>query len=98
MTQSVQAPAAPSFFQSIIAWGRQELTTIEGEAVTLWNTIEPELVAEAESMIGQFLGTAISAVESQAQLVLSGAEKFANAKDIVLETIEASGKTIGNTL
>ncbi|MGH6889097.1 MAG: hypothetical protein ACREHF_07875 [Rhizomicrobium sp.] len=93
-----QAATPPGIFQSIIAWGRQELQSIEGEAVTLWNTIEPELVSEAQSLIAQFLGTAITAVEQQAELVLSGQEKFANAKDIVLEAIETSGRTVGNTL
>jgi len=66
--------------------------------VTLWNTIEPELVSEAEAAITQYLGTAIAAVEQQAGLVMSGAEKFSNAKDDVLEAIEADGSTIGNTL
>lgn len=89
---------APGIFQTIINWGKQELTTLEGEAVTLWDTIEPGLVAEAEQSIGQFLGTAIEAVKSQAALVISGQEKFSNAKDQVLETVEASGQTIGNTL
>ena len=99
MTQT-PAPAvpAPSLFQCIIAWGRRELSGLEGEAATLWNTIEPKLVAEAESAVGQFLGAAIAAVSAQAPLVLSGQEKFANAKDLVLETVEASGTTIGNTL
>ena len=66
--------------------------------MTLWNTIEPELVSEAEAAITQYLGTAIAAVEQQAGLVMSGAEKFSNAKDDVLEAIEADGSTIGNTL
>ena len=92
------AQPAPGLFQCIIAWGKKELTTIEGEAVALWDTIEPQLVAQAESAVGQFLGTAIAAVKSQAALVLSGEEKFANAKDQVLEAVEASGSTIGNTL
>lgn len=96
------APAAPAktpgFFSSIIAWGRQELQTIEGQAVTLWDTIEPALVAEAESLVAKFLGTAIAAVKTQAQLVLSNQEKFSNAKDAVLEAIEASGGSVGNTL
>ncbi len=89
---------APSIFQTIIAWGRHELATVEGEAVTLWDSIEPQLVAEAESAVGQFLGTAIAAVKAQATQVLSGHEKFANAKDLVLEAVEANGRTIGNTL
>ena len=92
------ASSTPGFFASIIAWGKAELTTIEGEAVTLWDTIEPELVAEAESVIAQFLGTAIAAVKEQAALAISGQEKFSNAKDNVLQTIEASGGSIGNTL
>ena len=47
MTQT-NAPAvpAPSLFQCIIDWGRRELSGLEGEAATLWNTIEPKLVAE----------------------------------------------------
>jgi len=95
----IQAPAAaPGFLSDIIAWGRQELTSIEGQAVTLWDTIEPGLVAEAESLVGQFLGTAIAAVKSQAALLLSGQEKFSSAKDAVLEAVEASGQSIGNTL
>ncbi|MGH6876768.1 MAG: hypothetical protein ACREHV_05230 [Rhizomicrobium sp.] len=100
MTTSANAPAAPApgLFQTIIAWGRQELATIEGEAVSLWDSIEPELVGEAETAIGQFLGAAITAVKTQAALVLSGEEKFSNAKDNVLEAVEASGQTIGNTL
>jgi hypothetical protein len=89
---------APGLFQTIINWGRQELATLEGEAVTLWDTIEPGLVAEAEQAIGQFLGAAIEAVKSQAAQVISGQEKFGNAKDQVLEAVEASGQTIGNTL
>lgn len=93
-----QTAAAPGIFQSIIAWGRQELRTIEGEAVSLWDSIEPTLVSEAQSLIAQFLGTAITAVEQQGELVLSGEEKFANAKDAVLEAIEADGKTVDNTL
>jgi hypothetical protein len=97
MTQSTQTPA-PSLFQNIIAWGRHELAIIEGEAETLWDTIEPALVAEAENAVGQFLGAAIAAVKAQAALVLSGEEKFSNAKDALLETVEASGQTIGNTL
>lgn len=92
------AGAAPGFFASLIAWGKARLTTIEGEAVTLWDTIEPELVAEAESAIAQFLGTAIAAVKEQAALAITGAEKFSNAKDNVLQAVEASGRTIGNTL
>lgn len=96
----ISAPAvpAPSLLQCVIAWGKQELSSLEGDAATVWNTIEPGLVAEAESAIGQFLGAAIDAVSAQAALVLSGQEKFANAKDLVLEAVEASGKTIGNTL
>ena len=90
--------SSPGFFAAIIAWGKSELTTIEGEAVTLWGDIEPELVTEAESAIAQFLGTAIAAVEQQAELTISGAEKFSNAKDNVLEAIEADGGSIGNTL
>jgi len=99
MTET-HAPAmpAPTLFQSIIAWGRAELSHLEGEAATLWNTIEPSLVAEAESAVGQFLAAAINAVARQVPLVLSGEEKFANAKTLVLEAVEASGKTIGNTL
>ena len=99
MTQT-NAPAvpAPSLFQCIIDWGRRELSGLEGEAATLWNTIEPKLVAEAEAAVGQFLGAAIAAVSAQAPLVLSGREKFSNAKDLVLEAVQASGKTIGNTL
>lgn len=95
-----RAPAlpAPSLFQCIIAWGRREFSALEGEASTLWNSIEPNLVAEAEAAVGQFLGAAINAVSAQASLVLSGQEKFANAKDLVLEAVEASGKSIGNTL
>ncbi|MGD0190186.1 MAG: hypothetical protein ABSD74_05560 [Rhizomicrobium sp.] len=92
------APASTGFFASIIAWGKSELTTIEGEAVTLWDTIEPDLISEAESVITQFLGTAIAAVKAQASLLISGEEKFANAKDNVLEAIEADGSSIGNTL
>ena len=95
---TLPAVPAPSLFQCIIAWGRRELSTLEGEAATLWSTIEPALVAEAESAIGQFLGTAIAAVRAQAPLVLSGREKFANAKTLVLEAVEASGQSIGNTL
>jgi len=91
-------PSSTGFFQTIITWGKAELTTIEGEAVTLWDTIEPELVSEAESVITQYLGTAIAAVKQQAGLVISGAEKFSNAMDDVLEAIEADGSTIGNTL
>lgn len=100
MTQSTPSPAAPapSLFRTIIAWGRQEITTIEGEAVTLWDAIEPGLVAEAESAIGQFLGAALAAVRTQAPLILSGQEKFSNAKDALLEAVEASGQSIGNTL
>lgn len=102
MTTQTPAPggaqAAPGFFQAIIAWGKNELRTFEGEAVTLWDTIEPELVAEAESMIAQFLGDAIAAVKAQAALAISGQEKFSNAKDNVLQAIEASGTSIGNTL
>lgn len=98
MTTKTAAGIAPGIFESIIAWGRQELRTIEGEAVSLWNTIEPGLVSEAQSAIGQFLGAAIAAVEQQALLVLSGEEKFANAKDAVLEAVEAAGQTMGNTL
>lgn len=96
----IKAPAvpAPSFFQCIIAWGKRELSGLEGEAAALWNTIEPGLVAEAETAVGQFLGAAINAVSAQLPLVLSGQEKFANAKDLVLEAVEASGKSIGNTL
>jgi hypothetical protein len=99
MTQT-HAPAvpAPSLFQCIIDWGRRELSGLEGEAATLWNTIEPKLVAEAEGAVGQFLGAAIAAVSAQAPLVLSGSEKFSNAKDLVLEAVEASGRSIGNTL
>jgi len=49
------APAkTPGFFSSIIAWGKEELQTIEGHAVTLWDTIEPALVAEAESWSRSF--------------------------------------------
>ena len=96
-TNSGAAPA-PGLFHCIIAWGKQELDTLEGKAVTLWDSIEPELVSEAESAVGQFLGAAIAAVETQATLLLSGEEKFSNAKDAVLQTVEASGKTIGNTL
>ena len=96
------APAGPvktpGFFSSIIAWGRQELRTIEGQAVTLWDTIEPALVTEAEILVAKFLGTAIVAVKSQAMLVLSNQEKFSNAKDAVLEAVEASGGSVGNTL
>jgi hypothetical protein len=92
------APATTGFFAAIIAWGKSELTTIEGEATTLWDTIEPELIDEAESVITQFLGTAIAAVKAQASLLISGEEKFANAKDTVLEAIEADGASIGNTL
>jgi hypothetical protein len=93
------APAkTPGFFSSIIAWGRQELQTIEGQAVTLWDTIEPALVAEAESLVAKFLGTAIAAVKIQATLMLSNQEKFSNAKDAVLEAVEASGGSVGNTL
>ena len=96
------APAVPAntpnFFSSIIAWGKAELQTIEGQAVTLWDTIEPAHVAEAESLVAQFLGTAIAAVKSQAALVLSNQEKSSNAKDVVLEAIEAGGGSVGNTL
>jgi len=92
------AVPAPSLFHCIIDWGKRELSELEGEAATLWNTIEPGLVAEAETAVGQFLGAAIAAVSAQLPLVLSGSEKFANAKDIVLEAVEASGKSIGNTL
>ncbi|HLY06623.1 MAG TPA: hypothetical protein VKR31_12840 [Rhizomicrobium sp.] len=92
------APPAPSLFQCIIDWGKRELSQVEGKAATLWNSIEPGLVAEAESAVGQFLGAAIDAVSAQASLVISGQEKFANAKDLVLEAVEASGKSIGNTL
>jgi hypothetical protein len=97
---ATNAPAvpAPSLFHCIIDWGTRELAGLEGEAATLWNTIEPGLVAEAEAAVGQFLGAAIAAVSAQVPLVLSGSEKFANAKDIVLEAVEASGKSIGNTL
>jgi hypothetical protein len=98
MTNTTPASGAPGFFASLIAWGKAELTTIEGEAVTLWDEIEPELVAEAESAIAQFLGTAIAAVKEQAGLAISGAEKFSNAKDNVLEAVEADGSSIGNTL
>jgi hypothetical protein len=102
MTTQTPAPGgaqpAPGFFQTIIAWGKTELATIEGETVTLWDDIEPALIAEAEALIAQFLGTAIAAVEQQAELAISGAEKFSNAKDNVLEAIEADGKSIGNTL
>jgi len=90
--------STPGFFESIIAWGKTGLTTIEGEAVSLWDTIEPELIAEAESVIAEFLGTAIAAVKEQAALAISGQEKFSNAKDNVLQAIEASGASIGNTL
>ena len=95
-----KAPAvpAPSLFQCIIDSGRCELSALEGEAATLWKTIEPGLVAEAETAVGQFLGAAIDAVSAQAPLVISGREKFANAKDLVLEAVEASGKSVGNTL
>ncbi|HEY3778787.1 MAG TPA: hypothetical protein VGL35_12085 [Rhizomicrobium sp.] len=95
---AAQAVTSPGIFQTIIAWGRQELQTIGSEAVSLWDTIEPGLVAEAESAIGQFLGAAVQAVEQQVTLVLSGEEKFANAKDAVLEAVEAAGQTMGNTL
>jgi hypothetical protein len=100
MTASVPAAPAnnPGFLSAIIAWGREELRTIEGQAVTLWDTIEPALVAEAESLVAQFLGTAIAAVKAEAGLVLSNQEKFSNAKDVVLQAIEASGKSVGNTL
>ena len=95
---NVPAAPAPSLFQCVIDWGKRELSGLEGEAATLWNTIEPRLVTEAESAVGQFLGAAIDAVSAQAPLVLSGQEKFANAKDLVLEAVEATGKSIGNTL
>ena len=85
-------------FATLIAWGRQELQTIEGEVVAWWDTIEPEIVNDAESIVSEFLGTAIAAVEQQAALALSGAEKFSNAKDQVIEAIEAAGKTAGNTI
>jgi hypothetical protein len=97
--QTTSTPTtSPGFFATLIAWGKQEITTIEGEAVTLWDTIEPELVAEAEAVVSQFLGTAIAAVKSQAALALSGAEKFSNAKDDVIQAIEAAGQTAGNTI
>ena len=92
------APAAPSLFQCVIDWGARELAGLEGEARTLWNSVEPRLVAEAESAVGQFLGAAINAVSAQAPLVLSGQEKFANAKDLVLAAVAASNRSIGNTL
>ena len=95
---STPAVPAPSLFRSVIDWGRHELSQVEGEAANFWNGIEPSLVAEAETAVGQFLGAAIAAVSTQAPLVLSGQEKFANAKDAVLEAVEASGRTIGNTL
>ena len=98
MIVSPAALPAPSLFQTIIAWGRRELSQMEGEAATLWNSVEPALVAEAEAAVGQFLGAAIAAVSAQAPLVLSGREKFSNAKDLVLQAVEASGSTIGNTL
>jgi len=95
---SQTTPASTGFFDSIIAWGKAELTSFEGEAVTLWDAIEPAIVSEAEAVIAQYLGAAIAAVKQQAALVISGAEKFSNAKDNVLEAIEADGSTIGNTL
>jgi hypothetical protein len=100
MTGTTPATPAktPGFFSSIIAWGREELQTIEGHAVTLWDTIEPALVTEAESLVAKFLGTAIAAVKTQAALVISNQEKFSNAKDAVLEAVEASGGSVGNTL
>lgn len=99
MTTTATAGAStPGFFSALIAWGKQELAGIESEAASLWDSIEPELVAEAEWAISQFLGTAIAAVKDQASLALSGQEKFSNAKDNVLQTVEASGATIGNTL
>jgi hypothetical protein len=102
MTDIASAPTAPAtppgFFSSVIAWGKQELATIEGETVTLWNAIAPQIVTEAETLGGQFLGAALTAVQTQAGLALSGREKFSNAKDAVLEAVEASGQTIGNTL
>lgn len=99
---SIKSPATggavPGIFASLIAWGKRELGVIAGDATNLWDEIEPGLVTEAESIVAQFLGTAISAVQEQATQVLSGDEKFSNAKDAVVEAIEAAGQSAGNTL
>ncbi|HEY1615119.1 MAG TPA: hypothetical protein VGF97_15650 [Rhizomicrobium sp.] len=98
MSISTITPSTPGLFAGLIAWGRQELQTIDGKIVTLWDTIEPGIESEAESIVGQFLGSALAAVRQQAMLALSGSEKFSNAKDLVLEAVEAAGKSAGNTM
>lgn len=92
------APAAPSFYQQAVAWLKNSWNTVKTDIEVDWNAVEPTLLADAEGIVEQFLGTAISAALTAAQAGLSGQEHFSQVKTQVVQAVEGAGKTASNNV
>lgn len=70
------------------------LKTVEAEFVEVADKFLPAIENVFEVALEDLAEIAVGAVLKQAPLVLDGTEKFGNAVASVVQTVEASGKTV----
>ncbi len=79
-----------SFVSGLEAWFKAR----ETQVVQFVDTFLPQIATDIEVGLEDLIGIAGQAVLSQAAGVISGTEKFGNAVTSVVQTVEASGKTV----